>query len=125
MRPHPPSTFVLRACHDSHHERTPFPENILCVEWEIIHSTRQKNIGMGVTDLAVACGSEPVVGGVCTAVVGSARNSRVLDAGSAREDRSSKECYVGDTREYFCAKDDDSILHTHHLCHTTREPLIC
>ena len=39
------------------------------------------DIGLGVTDLALACGSEPVV-----------------DAGSDREDRSSDVCCVGDTR---------------------------
>ena len=33
-----------------------------------------------------------------TAVVGSTRTGRVLDAGSDREDRSSDVCYVGDTR---------------------------
>ena len=48
-------------------------------------------------------------------VVGSAC-SRVLDAGSDREDRSSDVCYVGDTRESFSEKDDDSIPHTRHLC---------
>ena len=37
-----------------------------------------KDIGMGVTDLAFACGPEPVVDEVCTAVVGSARTGRVL-----------------------------------------------
>ena len=57
-----------------------------------------KDIGMGVTDFALACGPEPVVVGVCTAVDGSARTGRVLDAGSAREDRSSDVCDVGDTR---------------------------
>ena len=48
-----------------------------------------KDIGMGVTDLALACGSEPVVDAVCTAVVGSARIGLVFDAASDREDRSS------------------------------------
>ena len=78
---------------------------------------------MGVTDLALACGSEPVVDAVGIAVVGSARTGRVHDAGSAREDRSSDECYVGDTRQSFTEEDDDSILHTHHLCRTTRGAL--
>ena len=49
-----------------------------------------KDIGAELGDLAVACGSEPVVG--------SARTARVLGAGSVREDRSSGVCYVGDTR---------------------------
>ena len=44
---------------------------------------------MGVIDLAPTCGSEPGVGEVRTAVVGSDRTSRVLDAGSGREDESS------------------------------------
>ena len=57
-----------------------------------------KNVGMGVTDFALTCGSEPVVDAVCTAAVGSTRTGRVLDAGSDREDRSSDVCYVGDTR---------------------------
>ena len=58
-----------------------------------------KDIGVGVTDLALACGSEPVAGAVCTAVVGSARTGRVLDAGSAHKDRSSDAWSVGDTRQ--------------------------
>ena len=45
-----------------------------------------KDIGMGVTDLALACGSEPVFDAVFAAVVGSARTGRLLDAGSGRED---------------------------------------
>ena len=57
-----------------------------------------KDLGMGVNDLALACGSEPVADAVCTAVVGPARTGRVLDAGSDREDRSSDVCNVGDTR---------------------------
>ena len=40
---------------------------------------------MGVTDLALTCGSERVIDAVCTAVVGSARIGRALDAGSDRE----------------------------------------
>ena len=35
---------------------------------------------MGVTDFVLTCGSEPVVGAVCTAVVGFARTGRALDA---------------------------------------------
>ena len=46
-----------------------------------------KDIGMGVTDLAPICESEPVMDTVCIAVV----------AGSDREDRPSDVCYVGDT----------------------------
>ena len=60
-----------------------------------------KDIGMGVTDFALTCGSEPVVDAVCTAVVGSARTGRVLDAASDREDRSSEVCYAGDTRDSY------------------------
>ena len=71
---------------------------------------------MGVTDLALNCGSVPAMDVVCTAVVGSARTGRVLDAGSDREDRSSDVCYVGDTQWSFTEKDYDSILHTRHLC---------
>ena len=48
---------------------------------------------------------------VCAAATG-----RVLDAGSVREGISSDVCYVGDTRQSFSEKDDDNILHTHHLC---------
>ena len=69
----------------------------------------------------LTCGSEPVIDAVCTAVVGSARTGRTLDAGSAREDRSSDVYCVGDTRQSFFEKDDDSIQHTHHICQTTRE----
>ena len=68
-----------------------------------------KDAGMGVADLAPTCESEPVVDAVCTAEVGSDRTGRVLDGGSAREDRSSDVCYVGDTRQSFSEKDDDSI----------------
>ena len=57
-----------------------------------------KDISMQVTDLALTCGSEPVVGAVCTAVNGFARTGRAHDAGSDREDRSYDVCYVGDTR---------------------------
>ena len=56
-----------------------------------------KYSGMGITDRALTCESEPVMDAARTAVVGSAR-TRVLDAGSDREDRSSDVCYVGDTR---------------------------
>ena len=42
------------------------------------------DIGMGVIDLALTCGSEPEVDAVFTAVVFSDRTSRVLDAGSGR-----------------------------------------
>ena len=59
---------------------------------------------MGASDLALTCGSEPVVDAVCTAVVGAARTGRVLDAGSAREDRSSDVCCIGDTRQSFSEK---------------------
>ena len=75
-----------------------------------------KDFGMGVTDLSLACGSEPEMDAVWTAVVGSARTGPALDAGSDREDRSSDVCYVGDTRKSFSQTGDDSILHTHHLC---------
>ena len=80
---------------------------------------------MGVTGVPLARGSEPVVDAVCTAVVGPARTGRVLDAGSDREDRSSDVCCVGDTRLSFFAKGNDSILHIHHLCRTTREAPGC
>ena len=59
---------------------------------------------MGVTDLALDCGSEPVMDAVCTAVVVTARTGPVLEAGSDREDRSSDVCYVGDTRWSFSEK---------------------
>ena len=59
---------------------------------------------LGVTDLALTCGSEPVVDAVCTAVVGSLRTGLVLDAGSDREDRSSDVCFIGDTRKPFSKK---------------------
>ena len=57
-----------------------------------------KDFDVEVSDLALTCGSEPVMDTVCTGVVGSARTGRELDAGSAREDRSSDVCYAGDTR---------------------------
>ena len=60
-----------------------------------------KDIGNGVTDFALTCGSETVVDAVCTAVVGSARTGRVHVAGSDRKDRSSDVCYVGDTAVMF------------------------
>ena len=56
-----------------------------------------KGVRMGVTGLAPICTSEPVLDAGCTAVIGSAR-TRALDAGSAREGRSSDVCFVGDTR---------------------------
>ena len=49
-------------------------------------------------------------------MVGPARTGRVLDAGSDREDTSSDVCYDGDTRQSLSVKDDDSILHIHHIC---------
>ena len=52
---------------------------------------------MGVTDLALVCESEPMMDAVFSAVVGSAR-TRVLNASSDREDRSSDVCYVDDSR---------------------------
>ena len=57
-----------------------------------------KDIGIGVTDLAPICGSEPVMDAVCTAVFGSGRSGRVLDVGSHCEERSSDVGHVGDTR---------------------------
>ena len=41
-----------------------------------------KDIDLGVSDLALTGGSEPVMDAVCAAVVGSSRTGRVLDAGS-------------------------------------------
>ena len=84
-----------------------------------------KDTGMVVADLAPTCESEPVVDAVCAAEVGSDRPGRVLDRGSAREDRSSDLSYVGDTQQSFSAEDDDSILHTHHLYRSTREAHVC
>ena len=49
-----------------------------------------KEIGMGIIDFALACGSKPVADDLRFAVVGSDRTRRVLDAGSGREDRSSE-----------------------------------
>ena len=60
-----------------------------------------KDIGMGVVDFAPTCGSEPMVDGVRTAVVGSDRTSRVLDASSGREDESSDKCCVGENTIVF------------------------
>ena len=45
---------------------------------------RVKNFGMGITDFALACGSEPVVDVVYSAVIGSIRSGHVLD--TDRED---------------------------------------
>ena len=55
----------------------------------------QRTRPMGVIDLAPTCGSEAMVDGVRTAVVGSDRTSRVLDAGSQREDESFDVCCAG------------------------------
>ena len=41
-------------------------------------------MGMGVTHLARTCGSEPVVGAMCAAVVGSVPTGHEFDAGSDR-----------------------------------------
>ena len=46
----------------------------------------------------LTCGSAPVADGGRTAVVGSDRTRRVLDAGSRREGESSEVCCVGETR---------------------------
>ena len=62
-----------------------------------------KDVGMGVTDLALVCGSEPVMDAGNTAVVGSACPC-VFEAGSDCEDRSSDVCYVGDTLWSFSVK---------------------
>ena len=70
---------------------------------------------MGVTVFALTCGPEPVMDAVCTAVVGSARTCRVLDAGSDHEDKSSDVCYVGDTRLLCSEQDDDSVAHSSSL----------
>ena len=70
----------------------------------------------GVSDLALTCGSEPVMDSVCCSGLGSSRTGRVLDAGSDREDRSSDVCYVDDTQQSLSERDDDSILHIDHLC---------
>ena len=71
-----------------------------------------KGFDMGVIDLAV---------------VGSDRTSRVLDAGSGREDDSSDVCCSDEnTTVSLCEKRvDDNNLHTHHLCHTARQARIC
>ena len=65
---------------------------------------RQRILLWEITDLALACGSESVMDIVCAAAVGSARTGRELDAGSAREDRSSDVCDVGDPRWSFSEK---------------------
>ena len=63
-----------------------------------------KNVGIEAVDLTTSCGSEPVVDGVRTAVVGSDRTCRVLDAGSGREDETSEVCCVGERRQSFSEK---------------------
>ena len=73
-----------------------------------------KDVALGVTGLAPICESDPVADANYLAVVDSAC-SCVFEAGSDREDKSSYVCYVGDTRQSFSVRDDDSILHTHHL----------
>ena len=70
-------------------------ENIFRMELDP-HSSRQK-ILVGINDLELTCGSEPVMDKVCTAMVGSARTGRVCDAGSDREGRCSEVCHFGDT----------------------------
>ena len=90
---------------------TTLPGN-LSFEWNGIFTQRVK--GMGVTDFAPVCESEPVVDAICTGVVSSAR-TRALGAGYDREDRSSGVCHVGDTRQSSSEKDDDSIPHAHRL----------
>ena len=79
-----------------------------------------------IIDFALSCGSESVVDGVRTAVVGSDRTSRVLDAGSGRGDESSDVCCVSETPKSFSENQVvDNSLQTHHLCHTTRRAHIC
>ena len=74
---------------------------------------------MEVTDLALAFGSESVVG---AAVVGSARTGHVLDAGSAREDGSSDVCYVGHTHHShsLSKKKKQHLAHSSSLPNNTR-----
>ena len=60
-----------------------------------------RNIDMEVIAFASTCGSEPVVDGVRTAVVGSDRTGRVLDASSGRKDESSDVSCVGEKTIVF------------------------
>ena len=71
-----------------------------------------EDIGAGVSDLTPI--PSPVVDAGYTAVVGSACPC-VVEADSDCEDRSSDVGYVGDTRWSFSVKNDDVILHSHHL----------
>ena len=60
-----------------------------------------RDIDMEVIAFASTCGSEPVVDGVRTAVVGSDRTGRVLDASSGRKDESSDVSCVGEKTIVF------------------------
>ena len=95
-----------------------FQRTHFCVEWEIIHSTRQGIFWYGVTDLALACGSEPVVDAECTAVVGSTFTGPVLDAGSVCEDRPSDTLATHDS--HSLKKDNRDPAHSSFLPNNTR-----
>ena len=53
-----PDSSIFRFCRDSHHERTTIPENTSFAWNERLFTRRVKDIGLGGTDLALACGSE-------------------------------------------------------------------
>ena len=74
-----------------------------------------KDNGVGVADLAPYCVPEPVMDAVKKLQWSGSACSGVLEAGSDREETPSDVCFVGDTRQSLSAKDDDSILHMHHL----------
>ena len=93
---HPRTQVVSRACRGSHHERTTIPKNTSC-EWNGFFVQRVQGCH-GSYWLCANWLSEPVIGTVCNAAVGSVRTGRVFDASSDHEDRSSDVCYVGDTR---------------------------
>ena len=79
---------------------------------------------MGVIDFVPSCGSEPVMDAVCTAMVGSGRTGRALDAGFGREDESSNVFCAGETRQSFCENKWMTMACTLVICIIQHERLI-
>ena len=77
-----------------------------------------KDIGIGVTDFALTCESEPEMDAVCAAVVGSDRTGR----SSARKDLPTYATLATDD-SHSLEKGDDSTLHIHHLCRIVSQTL--
>ena len=93
---HPPSPFLFRACHGSHHARTFQRRHPLSVMGSSLGAL--KDTGLGGIDLAHISGSESMMDAVHATVVASDCAGLELDAGSGHKVRSSTVCSVGDTR---------------------------